>query len=244
MNRIALFKDHFIINEKKKYKLENLFNFCTYVITKIDKSVTIKSLMVDGVLPKIDFWTVITNEGYLQSVLSYMKANKAKQHICEIIVNFYGESNTYDNHKTKIINSKKTMTFKSIAPKGGIRNLKIWTEFSTYSDVSGRVEGKNERYAIDLCDPKDYKNARLVLDNNFNVYKNDYKMEKTERNGIPPLSVLGTYKPTVFELIKALAFEFTFHGTPENSKARMKELDDRCDEIKSKDFVGKEIKFK
>lgn len=212
----------------------------------IDKSVTMGGLFMGAILPRIDFWMALTNEYYLDKVIKHMMDHKASNKINEIVVGFYALSDTFDNSKTEFIDKGSKVIWKKIRPKG---TVKYRTEFQMVSDVTGRVKGKKERYAIDFCKPSDYKNAKIEIVNDFMLYKNDYtsfnkdgsrkKDRCLDHKGVN----LGTYNPTVFEVIKAIAYEITFHGTPEDTAKRMEKIEGDVDDYKDGKAGTKEIIF-
>jgi hypothetical protein len=222
---------------KKTFKPHRLYQFLWRRVEL--NNITMRDLL-KILKPRAQSWAIILEEPYLLDFVKCVdcEPSKSKKKITKIIASTHGTIDLRDNSKTKLITTKNVLTFKKLKPKG---KLKEWKEFGIWNDVCGAI-GK-QRYAIDLCPINDYIDAKIEIDDQFTVDTLDCRMKSKHKFEKPTL--MGNYDMTVLEFIKAIIYEITFHGSPNNVEKRRKDLDDRVDEVKKNGTKGyKKVEFK
>jgi len=230
MRQLTLNPKDFIVKhdgETHKGRFTELPNFC-WDHVKVDSKVTVRDVLLKMIKPNLEFWTQATGEHYLPDLVAYAqkhRPSKKRGTFKKIVVGWWLSSEKYDNGRVRVVRKKDKIVFKHTKPK----KIKITKLCSFSTDVIGIV-GRKE-YGLDFSPPEDYLGATFKLDTKLNLHREDYTHEAEKPFG--DMEYLGTLDFTLIEFFRAIFYEFTFYGTPENTKEKSDDLKQRCDDAKS-----------
>lgn len=172
---------------------------------------TVRSLL--DILQSNTHWLVVLQEPFLSSVLEEYHllrkddAPRKGQRIDTVMVRVHGESSRYADRIVDVIPLKKGDMILRTRPA---ENPKTHFEFKLSFTVDGEYRG--ESFGVDLLPLREYIDAKVVFDPDFELHSTNYVDLKRKTS----VKSLGKYRITVLELFKALSWEMTFFGTVSN----------------------------
>jgi len=218
-----------VINDngkKRTVKSEHLYQFLWYPLE-------VKNIRMRDILRIVnyhpDIWSNVLGEWALPewSKCYMLKAGPVKKRLKKVIAYVGAEISTWDNYRCKMKQTKKGLVFQRIKPKV----VKKRKEFSIGYDCSGAMGGRRF-YALDLAPIDTWIDAEVVVDNNCVVWVCDYTHSGRRKKSFGE-KIICVYSPTVLEVFKAIFYEITFCGTPEDTHDKMIDLKQKINDIKS-----------
>jgi hypothetical protein len=118
-------------------------------------------------------------------------------------------------------------------------------EINIYLDIVGKDDSE-ENWALDFIELGKIIDLPVVLDREFSVYYFNARSDKKENREeyYDDLYKFGVREITLIELLKVFVFEITFHGSEEDKKDVLEDINERAEEVKKAIEEGDFEKFK